>query len=136
MSEGTDYTLQQLRDFIGDALTDENITPSQLVEAIETEIRDLLDYHQVSAARAQKVLNLLKQGTSTENVYSFDRWKKYDFEDDAQDQITFGNYDTQAAQPVDYETGMGFGRDILSFDENHFKLNSKFINKDNLNSDD
>jgi hypothetical protein len=138
MTEGTDYTdytLQQLRDYIGDALGNENITPSQLVEAIETEIRDLLDYHQVSAGKAQKVLGLLKQGTSPDNVYSFDRWKQYDYEDELQDVITFGKYENQAAQPVDYETGMGFGKDILSFDENHFKLNSKFINKDNLNSD-
>tara|TARA_R110002050_G_scaffold157264_3_gene285763 strand:- start:2899 stop:3306 length:408 start_codon:yes stop_codon:yes gene_type:complete len=135
MTEGTDYTLQQLQDFIGDALSDENITPSQLVEAIETEIRDLLDYHQVAAGKARKVLDLLGNGTSTENVFNFERYRPIDVIDDiscAQGGVNI---------PDAFDLFGGYANDTISFDDKfsnkyNFKLNSKFINKDNLNNTD
>ena len=53
-----DYSLAQIRDHIGDALS-ADISPTEIVRAIQDEIRDLIDYHQTQAAKAQKTLNLL-----------------------------------------------------------------------------
>ena len=53
-----DYALSQIRDWIGDALSSD-ISPSEIVEAITDEIKDLIDYHNVQAAKAQKTLNLI-----------------------------------------------------------------------------
>lgn len=156
MTEGTDYTLQQLRDYIGDALGDDNITPSQLVEAIETEIRDLLDYHQVAAGKARKVLDMLGNGTSSDNVFDFERFRAVETDDtpysglgvnipDAFDLFAGGGddvikfddvYRARAAHEFNFNVD-----DTISFDDPtknkyNFKLHSKFINKDNLNNND
>lgn len=134
MTEGTDYTLQQLQDYIGDALSDENITPSQLVEAIETEIRDLLDYHQVAAGKARKVLDLLGNGTSPENVFNFERYRRVEGSDGSDNNLGVNIPDA-------FDLFGGYADDTISFDNKfsnkyNFKLNSKFINKDDLNNTD
>ena len=53
------YTLAQIKDHIADALSSD-ISPSDIVNAIQSEIKELIDYHQVQAAKAQKLLNLLQ----------------------------------------------------------------------------
>ena len=54
----SDYTLQSIKDFIGDALSNEQITPQQIVDAIRGELEELSDYHRVAGAKAQQALNL------------------------------------------------------------------------------
>lgn len=56
----SEYTLQSIKDFIGDALSNEEITPQELVDAIRGELQELGDYHRVAGAKAQKALNLFE----------------------------------------------------------------------------
>ena len=105
----TRQVLESLRDFIGDALSDDDITPQNIVEAIKDEITELLNYHQVAAGKAQKVLNLLgidedKEAEELSNEWN--RFRKMDSYEDAQDIITFG-----------------------SNQSDYFKLDSDFLNR-------
>lgn len=107
--EYTRQILESLRDFIGDALSDDDLSPQNIVEAIRDELTDLLNYHQVAAGKAQKVLNLLgvDEDKAAEQLSNeWNRFRKMDSYEDAQDIITFGSDQTD-----------------------YFKLDSDFLNK-------
>ena len=74
MSEISKDTLRALRDFIGDALADPGITPSEIAAAIRDELNELIQYHQVARAQAEKTLSLLdgkSESSSSFNDFVF-----------------------------------------------------------------
>jgi len=89
--------LESLRDFIGDALSEPDINPTDIVHAIRDELSSLLDYHRVSADKAEKTLSLFSEAESDPSLDSLiDDWTKFavDHEtESAQDRLTFGDYD-------------------------------------------
>jgi len=70
MSEISKDTLRSLRDFIGDALADPEITPSEIAAAIRDELNDLIEYHQVARAQAEKTLSLLDGQTESSSDFA------------------------------------------------------------------
>lgn len=143
--------LASLRDFIGDALAESDITPSDILEAIRDELKDLVDYHKIQGAKGQKLLDLLQ---TPDDVLDFSkRFQKQiamDEVEDIEDNLTFGGYDfnlssdyivdnvyrPQAAQDVPWMKG-GFGQDTISFNtdgDDEFNNRSKRNAKKNRNN--
>ena len=89
--------LESLRDFIGDALSEPDINPTDIVHAIRDELSSLLEYHKVSAEKAENTLKLFAAPEVDPSLDSLiDDWTKFavDHEvESAQDNITFGDYD-------------------------------------------
>ena len=116
MSEISKDTLRSLRDFIGDALSDPEITPSEIASAIRDELNDLIEYHQVARAQAEKTLSLLDG--QTESSSSFNDFVFLGGES-SNDTISFelnSDYLNQAAQPIDYDN-FSWGKDVIDFGE-------------------
>ena len=89
MSDISKHTLQSLRDFIGDALADPDITPTEIAVAIRDELKELIEYHSVSKLQAEKTLSLLDNN----NVdLSFTKFVTDDTYENFQDGLTFGGY--------------------------------------------
>ena len=92
MFEPTNSVLASLRDFIGDALAEDGITPSDIIDAIRDELKELIDYHKIQGAKAQKVLDMLQ---SPDELLNFnDRFREIinekNVEEDFQDKLTYG----------------------------------------------
>ena len=68
MSELSKQTLLSLRDFIGDALSDPDVTPQEISRAIIDELTELVDYHTASRSKAKEALSLFDR--------SNDRWRE------------------------------------------------------------
>ena len=96
MREPDHRVLESLRDFIGDALSEPDINPTDIVHAIRDELSSLLDYHRVSADKAETTLSLFSAHQPDPSVDALiDDWTKFavDHEvESAQDNITFGDY--------------------------------------------
>ena len=121
--------LESLRDFIGDALSEPDINPTDIVHAIRDELSSLLDYHKVSAEKAENTLKLFAAPEVDPSLDSLiDDWTKFavDHEtESAQDIITFGEYEdnykfkldseflNKAAEPYDWKYGSD---DVIDFD--------------------
>jgi len=117
MSELSKQTLESLKDFIGDALADPEITPTEIAMAIRDSLTDLIEYHQVARAQAEKTLSLLDGQTESSSSFN-------DFVflggASSSDTISFdlnSEYLNQAAQPVDYENLGNWGKDVIDFND-------------------
>ena len=121
--------LESLRDFIGDALSEPDINPTDIVHAIRDELSSLLDYHRVSADKAEKTLSLFSVSASDPSLDSLiDDWTKFasDLEtENAQDRLTFGDYDFYDTKSSDFRLNspyLGGDDDVIDFDV--FKRNN------------
>lgn len=140
--------LASLRDFIGDALAEQDITPSDILEAIQDELKELIDYHKIQGGKASKLLGMVQ---TPEDVVSFsDRFREIiskDQVEDDQDHITFGGYDfnlssdyitdnvyrPQAAQEMPWQWIGGIGNDTISFNIDDKNMNKKKWSDDRWN---
>lgn len=126
--------LASLRDFIGDALSQPEISPTDILEAIQDELKELIDYHKIQGAKGQKLLDMLQ---TPEDVLDFSkRFQRKVAEDKVEDEIdklTFGGYDFNlssdylyppAASDVPYIFG-GEGTDTISFNLDAGKKKNK-----------
>lgn len=118
MFENNRAVLSSLRDFIGDALSESDISPSDIIDAIQDELRELIDYHKIQGAKAQKVLDMIK---TPDDVITFsDRFHEIinnkDVVDDVQDSITFGNYDFSLGSDYLPNPYKASGNDVIKFD--------------------
>ena len=52
--------LLSLRDFIGDALAEPDISPSDIIDSIRDELKELQDYHKVQGGKIEKLLGMLQ----------------------------------------------------------------------------
>ena len=80
MSDLSKQTLLSLRDFIGDALSDPDVTPQEIATAIIDELTELVDYHTAARSKAKEALSLFDKSDSVS-----DQWKEV-----ADDVISFG----------------------------------------------
>ena len=81
MSELSKQTLLSLRDFIGDALSDPDVTPQEIASAIVDELTELVDYHTASRSKAKEALSLFDRSDSVS-----DQWREV-----SDDVISFGD---------------------------------------------
>ena len=112
MNELSRATLQSLRDFIGDALSNPDITPSEIATAIRDELNELIEYHSVAKAQAEKTLSLLGEQASPLSDFVFLGGES------SNDTVSFelnSDYLNQAAQPVDFDNIAGWGKDVIDF---------------------
>ena len=118
MREPDHRVLESLRDFIGDALSEPDINPTDIVHAIRDELSSLLDYHKVSAEKAENTLKLFAAPEVDPSVDALiDDWTKFavDHEtESAQDNITFGNYDKSFNLNSPYLSS--YADDVIDFD--------------------
>ena len=105
MSDLSRNTLMSLRDFIGDALSDPDVTPQEIAQAILDELTDLVEYHSQARSKAKETLSLFSRNDDVSDAWEY--FVKDDAVESAQDEITFGEYG--------------------------FKLNSNYLN-DNLDT--
>jgi hypothetical protein len=68
MKTPSDDILLSFRDFIGDALSDPDITATDIIDAIRDELLELQDFHKIQGA---KVSNLLNSLNAPEDVQDF-----------------------------------------------------------------
>ena len=118
MREPDHRVLESLRDFIGDALSEPDINPTDIVHAIRDELSSLLDYHRVSADKAETTLSLFSAHQPDPSVDALiDDWTKFavDHEvESAQDNITFGDYDKSFNLNSPYLGS--YSDDVIDFD--------------------
>ena len=115
--------LESLRDFIGDALSEPDINPTDIVHAIRDELSSLLEYHKVSADKAETTLKLFGAPEVDPSLDSLiNDWTKFavDHETEkAQDQITFGDYDfcdTKDTFKLNSPYLSSYSDDVIDFD--------------------
>lgn len=68
MKTPSDDLLLSLRDFIGDALSDPEISATDIIDAIRDELLELQDFHKIQGAKVSNLLNLLN---APEDVQDF-----------------------------------------------------------------
>jgi len=71
MSDISKQTLLSLRDFIGDALSDPDVTPQEIAQAIIDELTELVEYHSTAHSKAKETLSLFDRGDDIT-----DRWRE------------------------------------------------------------
>ena len=135
MFEPTNSVLASLRDFIGDALAEDGITPSDIIDAIRDELKELIDYHKIQGAKAQKVLDMLQ---SPDELLNFnDRFREIinekNVEEDFQDKLTYGGQEFVLNSDYlnNYNPSSSFSDDTISFtflddDDDKKKKGKKF----------
>lgn len=57
----TSHQIQLLSDILGDLISDENVSPHEIVGAIKEELNDLLEYYQHNATKVERVLSLFAE---------------------------------------------------------------------------
>lgn len=82
--------LQMLQDTIGDLLSDEEVSPEEIMGAIKQEVTELRDYHLGALNRTTSLLRLIDQDTGGLHLDFSKFTDDYNYED-VQDEITFGN---------------------------------------------
>jgi hypothetical protein len=124
MSELSKQTLLSLRDFIGDALSDPEVTPREIAQAIIDELTELVEYHATAHSKAKEALSLLDRNDDVSDAWDY--FVKDEAVETAQDNLLFGDYnfnlssdylnDIQAAQPVDIDNMWGSSsKDTIDF---------------------
>jgi hypothetical protein len=139
MSELSKQTLLSLRDFIGDALSDPDVTAREIAQAIIDELTELVEYHSTAHSKAKEALSLLDRNDDVSDAWDY--FVKDDAVESSQDLITFGDYEnnynfklssdylTQAGQPVDTDNLWGsVSKDTVDFTNYMNRKNRK--NKD------
>ena len=71
MTTPSERLLLSLRDFIGDALSEPDITPLDIIEAIRDELKELQDYHKVQNGKIQKLLGMIQVEDDIPNFQSY-----------------------------------------------------------------
>ena len=109
--------LLSLRDFIGDALAEPDITPADIIGAIRDELNELQDYHKIQGGKIDKMLAMLNE---PEDVIDFSNYlsKNLDHMDIANDLDRAINY---------YKTGT----DRIIFNEDDSPWNNNKYRKNN-----
>ena len=117
MTKLSKETLLSLRDYIGDALSDPDVTPQEIAQAILDELNDLVEYHSAAHSKAKETLSLFSKTDDISDAWEY--FVKDDAIETAQDLLTYGEYGfalnsdylDQAAQPVDWNDS----KDIVDF---------------------
>lgn len=130
MSDLSKNTLLSLRDFIGDALSDPEVTPQEIARAIIDELTELVDYHSEARSKAKETLSLL--GNTDDLSDAWEYFVKDEAEETSQDLLTYGEYGfalnsdylTQAAQPVENPWD-NVGKDVVDFGDYSNKKGKK-----------
>jgi len=102
--------LLSLRDFIGDALSEPDITPADIIEAIRDELKELQDYHKVQGVKINKMLAMLNE---PEDVIDFN------------DYLTNNLDQFEIAEDLDRAINYykGNSPDVIKFDEKNDNTN-------------
>ncbi len=91
MSDLSKNTLMSLRDFIGDALSDPDVTPQEIARAILDELTDLVEYHSEARSKAKETLSLFSKTDDISDAWDY--FVKDEAVERVQDELTFGGYD-------------------------------------------
>lgn len=71
MSDLSKQTLLSLRDFIGDALSDPEVTPQEIAKAIIDELTELTDYHANAHSKAKETLALFSKTDDISDAWTY-----------------------------------------------------------------
>ena len=77
--------LLSLRDFIADALAEPDISPTDIVDAIRDELKELQDYHKVQGGKIEKLLGMLNSSSPLSDFSEYLSNEKIDELDIAED---------------------------------------------------
>ena len=103
--------LLSLRDFIGDALAEPDITPSDIVEAIRDELLELQDYHKIQSGKIDQLLNLIRTSVGLSNFNSYLKTNEMDIADDLDKAIRYYKGGCDGLPGMDSED-LGIPKDI------------------------
>ena len=86
------YSLQGLNDYLGDAISDDEIGASQIADSIKKELTELATYHEDAARKCRRVLSQLG------NVDT-DRYDALNFFPNTPDYLNFSSNIRQVSPP-------------------------------------